>query len=161
MTKWKPRAWRGRQKFLDRFMIFLLIFTGYWIVYWQLFIRAAAYMSAYVNPKHQDQNYCWRQGHMVVITLTVAINLLTQRLHAFTAIILGTLITSLAWLILIVWGTVPGVVVTLIAVALGEITQSPRYYEYISRLGALRTAGDVHGLCLSAAGDWVAGRWTL
>ncbi len=134
-----------------RFMIFLLIFTGYWIVYWQLFITLPLYIHAYVNP-NANTELLLATGPLVVITLTVAINLLTQRLHAFTAIILGTLITSLAWLILIVWGTVPGVVVTLIAVALGEITQSPRYYEYISRLAPSGQQGTYMGFAFLPLG---------
>jgi len=116
-----------------RFMIFLVIFTGYWIVYWQLFITLPLYIHAYVSAS-ADTELLLAIGPLVVITLTIAINLLTQRMHAMTAIIVGTLITSLAWVVMIVWGTVPGVVITLIGVALGEITQSPRYYEYISRL---------------------------
>ena len=116
-----------------RFMLFLVIFTGYWIVYWQLFITLPLYIHAYVDPRANTE-LLLATGPLVVITLTLAINLLTQRLHAFNAIIIGTLITSLAWIILILRPTVVGVVITLIAVALGEITQSPRYYEYISRL---------------------------
>src|SRR5581483_8201084 len=118
-----------------RFMAFLLIFTGYWIVYWQLFLTLPLYVHAYVNV-NADTELLLATGPLVVITLTIAINILTQRMHALSAIIVGTLITSLAWTILIFWPTVTGVVVTLVVVALGEITQSPRYYEYISRLAA-------------------------
>ena len=34
-----------------RFMLFLLIFTGYWIVFWQEFIALPLYISAYIDPK--------------------------------------------------------------------------------------------------------------
>src|SRR6202023_2601445 len=61
-------------------------------------------------------------------------SLRSQRMPAFTAITLGTLISGLAWILLIVHPTVPMAIATLITVALGEITQSPRYYEYVSRL---------------------------
>ncbi len=33
-----------------RFMIFLLIFTGYWIVFWQEFIALPLYISTYIDP---------------------------------------------------------------------------------------------------------------
>ena len=36
-----------------RFMLFLLIFTGYWIVYWQEFITLPLYVHDYINP-HTD-----------------------------------------------------------------------------------------------------------
>jgi dipeptide/tripeptide permease len=134
-----------------RFMLFLVIFTGYWIVYWQLFITLPLYIHAYVDARANTE-LLLATGPLVVITLTVAINLLTQRLHAFNAIILGTLITSLAWIILILKPTVVGVVVTLIAVALGEITQSPRYYEYISRLAPSGQQGTYMGFAFLPLG---------
>jgi proton-dependent oligopeptide transporter, POT family len=134
-----------------RFMLFLVIFTGYWIVYWQLFITLPLYIHAYVDPRANTE-LLLATGPLVVITLTVAINLLTQRLHAFNAIIIGTLITSLAWVILILRPTVVGVVITLIAVALGEITQSPRYYEYISRLAPSGQQGTYMGFAFLPLG---------
>ena len=33
-----------------RFMLFLLIFTGYWVVFWQEFIALPLYISAYIDP---------------------------------------------------------------------------------------------------------------
>ena len=134
-----------------RFMLFLLIFTGYWIVYWQEFITLPLYIHDYINPR-TDTELLLVTGPLVVISLTVAINLLTQKIHAFTAIILGTLITSLAWIILILRPTVTGVVLTLIAVALGEITQSPRYYEYISRLAPSGQQGTYMGFAFLPLG---------
>jgi len=134
-----------------RFMLFLVIFTGYWIVYWQLFITLPLYIHAYVDPRANTE-LLLATGPLVVITLTVAINLLTQKLHAFNAIIIGTLITSLAWIILILRPTVVGVVITLIAVALGEITQSPRYYEYISRLAPSGQQGTYMGFAFLPLG---------
>ena len=74
------------------------------------------------------------------------------RCMRWTAIIVGTLVTSLAWVILIFWPTVPGVVVTLVAVALGEITQSPRYYEYISRLAPSGQQGTYMGFAFLPLG---------
>jgi dipeptide/tripeptide permease len=134
-----------------RFMIFLLIFTGYWIVYWQEFITLPLYVHDYVNPR-ADTELLLITGPLVVISLTLAINLLTQRIHSFTAIILGTLITALAWLILIARPTVTGVILTLVAVALGEITQSPRYYEYISRLAPSGQQGTYMGFAFLPLG---------
>ena len=134
-----------------RFMVFLLIFTGYWIVYWQLFLTLPLYVHAYVSAR-ADTELLLATGPLVVITLTIAINLLTERMHALSAIIVGTLLTSLSWIILIVWPTVPGVVVTLIVLALGEITQSPRYYEYISRLAPSGQQGTYMGFAFLPLG---------
>src|SRR5437773_9303142 len=116
-----------------RFMLFLLIFSGYWIVYWQEFIILPLYIHDYINP-HTDTELILLTGPLTVISLQMVVSFLTQRIPALRAIALGTPLTSLAWIILIVHPTVPMAVLTLFTVSLGEITQSPRYYEYISRL---------------------------
>ena len=134
-----------------RFMLFLLIFTGYWIVYWQEFITLPLYVHAYIDP-NADTELLLVTGPLVVIAFTLALNLLTQKVRAFTAITAGTLITSLAWIILILNPSVTGVILTLIAVAIGEITQSPRYYEYISRLAPSGQQGTYMGFAFLPLG---------
>jgi len=57
-----------------------------------------------------------------------------RKVPAFTAIIIGVLLSSLNWLILTLGAGTPYIVATLIVLALGEVTQAPRYYEYMSRL---------------------------
>jgi POT family proton-dependent oligopeptide transporter len=134
-----------------RFMLFLVIFTGYWIVYWQEFITLPLYVHDYINP-HTDTERLLVTGPLIVIALTVAVNILTQKIPAFSAVILGTLMTALAWIILILQPTVLGVILTLVAVALGEITQSPRYYEYISRLAPSGQQGTYMGFAFLPLG---------
>jgi POT family proton-dependent oligopeptide transporter len=145
-----------------RFMLFLLIFTGYWIVYWQEFITLPLYVVKYINPD-ADTELLLASGPITVISLTVLINVLMQKLPAMRAIALGTLISGLAWLFLIFFPSVPMVVVTLVAVALGEIIQSPRYYEYISRLAPSGQQGTYMGFAFlpigigSLIGGWFGG----
>jgi dipeptide/tripeptide permease len=134
-----------------RFMLFLVIFTGYWIVYWQEFITLPLYVHDYVSST-ADTELLLVTGPLVVIALTMAINIMTRKIKALNAIIAGTLITSLAWIILIVYPTVTGVILTLIVVALGEITQAPRYYEYISRLAPSGQQGTYMGFAFLPLG---------
>ena len=116
-----------------RFMLFLLIFTGYWIVFWQEFIALPLYISSYIDPK-ADTELILVTDPLVVICFTMLIGMLTKRLHAFHAIVLGTLISSVAWILMIVHPSVWMAVATLVVVATGEIIQQPRYYDYVSRL---------------------------
>ncbi len=143
-----------------RFMLFLLIFTGYWIVFWQEFITLPLYIHDYINP-NTDTERLLVTGPLIVIALTVAVNILTQKIPAFTAVIIGTLITALAWIFLILQPTVLGVILTLVAVALGEITQSPRYYEYISRLAPSGQQGTYMGFAFLplGIGSLIGGRF--
>src|SRR5215472_5380150 len=91
-------------------------------------------------------------GPLTVISLQMLVSLLTQRIPAFSAITLGTLISGLAWVILIAHPTVPMAVLTLFTVSLGEITQSPRYYEYISRLAPSGQQGTYMGFAFLPLG---------
>jgi proton-dependent oligopeptide transporter, POT family len=134
-----------------RFMLFLLIFTGYWIVFWQEFIALPLYISTYIDPK---ANTAWilMTDPLVVICFTMVIGFLTKKLHAFHAIVLGTLISSLAWILLIVHPSVWMAVATLVVVATGEIVQQPRYYDYVSRLAPPEQQGTYMGFAFLPLG---------
>jgi proton-dependent oligopeptide transporter, POT family len=145
-----------------RFMIFLLIFSGYWIVYWQEFIILPLYIHDYINPK-TDTELILVTGPLTVISLQMLVSILTQRIPAFTAITVGTLVSGLAWVILIIHPTVPMAILALFTVSLGEIMQSPRYYEYISRLAPSGQQGTYMGFAFlpigigSLIGGWFGG----
>src|ERR1700681_4517544 len=143
-----------------RFMLFLLIFSGYWVVYWQEFIILPLYVHDYVDPSANTEKML-ATGPIIVIALTVAISILSQKMPAFRAITLGTLISGLAWIILIVHPTVPMAILTLFAVSLGEITQSPRYYEYVSRLAPPGQQGTYMGFAFLpiGIGSLIAGKF--
>ncbi len=108
-----------------------------------------------------------------MIAFTVLISLATRKLRAFHAITLGTLVSSLAWLIVVLdrggrsmfhigqtqlWGVA---LIALGVLALGEIIQSPRYYEYISRLAPPGQQGTYMGFAFLpiGIGSIVAGKF--
>jgi proton-dependent oligopeptide transporter, POT family len=134
-----------------RFMLFLLIFSGYWIVYWQEFIILPLFVHDYIDPK-ADTEIMLITGPLLVIALTVLVNVATQKVAPFRAITLGTLISAVAWIFLIFHPTVLMAYVTLGVVALGEIIQSPRYYEYISRLAPSGQQGTYMGFAFLPIG---------
>ncbi|HZP64323.1 MAG TPA: MFS transporter [Terriglobales bacterium] len=145
-----------------RFMLFLLIFSGYWVVYWQEFIILPLYVHDYISSS-ADTELMLVTGPLTVIALQMLVSFATQKIPALRAITLGTLISALAWLLLIAHPTVPFVVLTLFAVSLGEITLSPRYYEYISRLAPPGQQGTYMGFAFlpigigSLIGGWFGG----
>ncbi len=146
-----------------RFMIFLLIFTGYWIVYWQQYITLPGYVHAYIDPTARVERILITDA-AAVIALTLLVNYLTRWIPAFRAIILGTLITSLSWLILAFHPTIFGCYVSIFVLAIGEIIHQPRYYEYISRLAPPGQQGTYMGFAFlplgigSLVGGWFGGR---
>ena len=98
-------------------------------------------------------------GPAIVIALTVAISVLTQKIPAFRAVLVGTLISMVAFAIIAVHPTVYAAYATLAVIALGELTQQPRYYDYISRLAPAGQQGTYMGFAFLplGIGAFVAG----
>jgi POT family proton-dependent oligopeptide transporter len=143
-----------------KFVLFLLIFSGYWIVFWQQYLSLPIYIHDYVNADANTEMILIADP-IIVITLTVAVNALTRKISSFRAIILGTLITAVGWLALAAHPGVWTAVVALMIVALGEIIQSPRYYEYISRLAPPGQQGTYMGFAFLpiGIGSLIGGRF--
>jgi proton-dependent oligopeptide transporter, POT family len=145
-----------------RFMLFLVIFSGYYVAFWQQFIILPLYIHDYVNPNTNTEMLLMTDA-LTVIALQMVASLLTQKLPSFRGITLGTLISGLAWILLSVHPSVPMAVATLVVVAMGEITQQPRYYEYISRLAPSGQQGTYMGFAFmpigigSLVGGWLGG----
>ncbi len=146
-----------------KFLIFLFIFSGYWVVFWQQYTMLPEYLHSYVNANADVELILITDG-AVVICFTLLVNWLTVKVPAFRAIILGTVVTSLGWLLVAFRPTVRGAVLSLVFIALGEIIQSPRYYEYISRLAPTGQQGTYMGFAFlpiglgSLAGGWFGGQ---
>ena len=146
-----------------KFMLFLLIFTGYWIVFWQQWIVMPVFLHQYVN-KDIDVERILMTDSLIVITCTILLNFLTKKIAAFTAIIVGTLITGLSWVILALHPTMWGAVAAIAVLAIGEIIHQPRYYEYVSRLAPEGQQGTYMGFAFlplgigSLVGGWFGGK---
>ena len=147
---------------ISRFMWFLVIFTGYWVVFWQQYISLPGYIHKFINPQADVELILVTDG-LTVISLTLAVNLLTRKIPPFQAVILGTVITSLSWVIVALRPTIWGAVLSLFVLALGEITQQPPYYDYISRLAPPGQQGTYMGFAFlpigigSLIGGWFGG----
>jgi dipeptide/tripeptide permease len=146
-----------------KFILFLLIFTGYWIVFWQQYTSLPGYIHSYIDPAAHVERILITDA-AVVICFTLAWNYVIRKIPPFHAVILGTLISSLSWLIVAFWPTVWGAVLSLIVLALGEITQAPRYYEYIAKLAPAEQQGTYMGFAFlpigigSLIGGWFGGK---
>ncbi len=146
-----------------KFMLFLLIFTGYWIVFWQQYISLPGYIQGYIDA-HADVEIILITDGLAVICFTLLVNYLLRGIPAFHAVILGTLVSSVSWLIIAYRPTIPGAVFSILVLALGEIIQQPRYYEYISRLAPPGQQGTYMGFAFlpigigSLIGGWFGGR---
>jgi proton-dependent oligopeptide transporter, POT family len=164
----KPSVGETLRNFLTvmrnpKFMIFLAIFTGYWIVFWQQWIVMPVYLHEYVN-KDIDVELVLVTDSILVITCTILVNHVLRNVAAFSAIVLGTLVTSLCWLVLVWRPSMWGAVAAIVVLAIGEMIQQPRYYEYISRLAPPGQQGTYMGFAFlplgigSLVGGWFGGK---
>lgn len=116
-----------------RFVLFLLIFSSYYVVFWQEFISAPLFLRGYVNP-NANVDLVLSVDALTVICFQILVSYATRKIPTFSAMTLGLVISSLSWLILVFLPTMAGLILALIVLAFGEMIQSARYYEYISRL---------------------------
>jgi POT family proton-dependent oligopeptide transporter len=150
-----------------RFMSFLIIFSGFYIVFWQQWVAMPLFLQD-VNPS-ANADLLLSVDPATVVLLTVPVGILLRKAPAFPTIIAGVLIASLSWLILTTGGSTIHVILTLFVLAMGELILSPKYYDYVSRLApAGQTAtfmgfsfmpvavGDLVG---SPLGGWLAQRY--
>jgi dipeptide/tripeptide permease len=145
-----------------RFMLFLLIFTGYWVVFWQQFTSLPGYIHKFIDPNARVERIL-SIDPAVVICFTLLWNHLIRKIPPLRAVILGTLISGLSWLILAFWSSYWGAVLSIFVLALGEITQAPKYYEYIAKLAPAEQQGTYMGFAFlpigigSLVGGWFGG----
>jgi len=147
---------------ISRFMWFLVLYTGYWVVFWQQYISLPGYIHNYVSGTADVEKILVTDG-AVVIVFTVLINLATRKISPLGSIIFGIIISSLAWLVLAWQPSVIGAVASIVVLALGEIIQSPRYYEYVGKLAPREQQGTYMGFAFmpigigSLIGGWFGG----
>ena len=117
-----------------KFMIFLLIYSLYWIIFWQEFIIVPYYITDYISrdaPYEIVQSWA---GAGAIILFQIPLNRLTKNLPTRTAIRWGSRSPALIWVIIGISPSIPTIAAGIVAFAIGEMIQAPRYYEYISEI---------------------------
>ena len=142
-----------------RFVAFLLISSGFYIMFWQIWITMPIFMRTYVDA-NADTDRILSIEAITVICFQIAVTYLTRNMAAVRAIALGFLISGLSWIFLAVHPSMHALAALLVVLALGEVTQASRYYEYISRLAPDGQQGLYMGYAFLpiAIGYFVAGQ---
>jgi dipeptide/tripeptide permease len=150
-----------------RFMSFLVIFSGFWIMFWQIFYSFPFYVRDIL--KFERFEILESVDAWTIILLSVPATALAQRLKPIQAMTLGFLIASLSWLLIAasttVWAAVAGVALF----AVGEAIQAPRFYDYVGRLAPREQIGIFMGFAFlpiaigaligGKLGGWLAERY--
>jgi proton-dependent oligopeptide transporter, POT family len=123
-----------------RYVAFLLITSGFYIVYWQIFVSAPNFLVTYVDRRANVDLMLSVEG-LTIIAFQILITYLTRKMPPIQAIAIGFLVAGLSFALLAIHPSVWIFPVMLVVLALGEITQASRYYEYCSLLAPPGQAG--------------------
>ncbi len=140
-----------------RFMSFLIIFSGFWIMFWQIYYLLPFYSTDVLH--YEKFEVLETVDAIAIIFLTVPMAALVKTWKPITAMTLGFVFATLSWVII---GSIPTVTATVIGIvlfALGESTQAPRFYEYVSTLAPKNQLGTFMGFSFLpvAIGSFAAG----
>lgn len=140
-----------------KFMIFLLIFSLYWIMFWQIYIVVPYYITDYIS-KDAPFEIIQSMGAWGIIVLQLVVNRLTKHIPTRSAIVVGFATSSVSWLLIALHPTLWVIIGSMIVWSIGEMTQAPRYYEYISGLAPKGQQGLFQGYgFLPIAIAWMVG----
>ena len=140
-----------------RFIIFLVIYSGFWLMFWQIFYLVPQYGITVLN--FQEFELLEAVDAICIIFLTVPMAFIVKKWKPISAMTLGFIFASFSWILM---GAIPTVQATMIAIglyALGEATQAPRFYEYVASLAPKGQIGTFMGFAFLpvAIGSFSAG----
>jgi len=141
-----------------KFILFLVIFSGFWIMFWQIFYLLPFYTTDIL--KYSRFEIIETVDAWGVIIFTIPMTALVKKWKPFTAMIIGFVIASVAWIFVGVGTTILLTVIGIGIYAMGEATQAPRFYEYVSSLAPKDQIGTFMGFAFLpvAIGSFSAGK---
>jgi POT family proton-dependent oligopeptide transporter len=145
-----------------RFVLFMLIFSGYWITFYAFWVVMPEYIHKYVAPAlpGADIGRLLAIDALMIIFFQILVNHLTRKVAPFRAMIFGAVLAALSMVTISLYSSVWMAAAALVVFSIGEMTQAPRYYEYISRLAPEGQQGVFMGYAFLpiALGYFVAGQ---
>jgi dipeptide/tripeptide permease len=140
-----------------RFILFLVIFSGFWAMFWQVFYSLPFYVRDVLKfPRFELIETVNAWG---IIFMTVPATALARKLRPIRAMTLGFALATASWFIMGSFPTLAMTIVAIIVFAMGEATQAPRYYEYVADLAPKEQVGTYMGFAFLpiAIGTFAAG----
>jgi proton-dependent oligopeptide transporter, POT family len=140
-----------------RFMAFLVIFSGFWVMFWQIFYSLPFYVRDVLHyPRFEviETVDAW-----TIIFVTVPAAALARKLRPILAMSLGFALATASWFVMGTFPTIAATVGAIMLFAVGESIQAPRYYEYVAELAPRDQVGTYMGFAFLpvAIGTFVAG----
>jgi proton-dependent oligopeptide transporter, POT family len=145
-----------------RFALFLLIFSGYWVTFYAFFVVMPLYIHRFVAPAMSAASIgrLLAIDAVIIILFQVLVSYLTRGVAAFAAMIAGVVLASLSMFTMSLHRSVWMAAAALVVFSVGEMTQAPRFYEYVSRLAPAGQQGVFMGYAFLpvALGYFISGQ---
>jgi dipeptide/tripeptide permease len=140
-----------------RFVGFLVIFSGFWAMFWHIFYALPFYVRDVLHfGKFEiiETVDAW-----TIILVTVPMTALAKKLSPLVAMTTGFLLASASWFVMGAFPTLTMTIVAIAVFAIGEATQAPRFYEYVADLAPKEQIGIYMGYAFLpvAIGTFVSG----
>ena len=126
-----------------RFIGFLVIFSGFWVMFWQVYDLFPFYVRDVLKVPRFE--LIGSLEAFSVIFLTVPVAALMKKVRAVPQMTVGLAVGSCSWLVLVFWQTWQAAALAMFLLALGEVMQAPRYYEYVADLAPKDQVGTFMG----------------
>jgi len=126
-----------------RFISFLVIFSGFWIMFWQIFYSFPFYVIEVL--KFERFELLETVDAWTIILVGIPMTALVKKWRPITAMTLGFALASFSWLIIAGSQTIAAAIIGVAIFAFGEATQAPRFYEYVSALAPKEQVGTFMG----------------
>ncbi len=140
-----------------KFMTFLIIFSGFWMMFWQIFYSFPFYVKDVLH--YEAFEFLETVDAWTIILLTIPVAALVKKWKPIIAMIAGITIASLSWIIIGAGASITFSIIGVAFFALGEAMQAPRFYEYVSSLAPKGQVGTFMGFAFLpiAIGSFTAG----
>lgn len=136
-----------------RFVIMIVIYSGFWIMYFQMFDSVLWYFKAFMNMEviniHinnflgffvQNPNWMFDTEHITVVNagaiilLQLLVSALTRRSKALPTMVFGVLLGSAGMLLLAIFTNPWIFILGLFIFSIGEMTAHPKFIAYIGEI---------------------------
>jgi dipeptide/tripeptide permease len=140
-----------------RFMLFLVIFSGFWLMFWHIFYTLPFYVKNYLHYSRFE--IIETVDAWAIIALTIPATVVARRLPPLPALVLGLAFATLCWFVMGLMPTMTWTIAAIVLFAVGESLQAPRFYEYVSRLAPPEQVGTYMGFAFLpvAIGTFLSG----
>jgi MFS family permease len=140
-----------------KFVSFLVIFSGFWAMFWHIFYALPFYVRDILH--FEKFEIIETVDAWTIILVTVPMAALAKKLSPLTAMISGFVLATASWFVMGAFPTLTMTIAAIVVFAIGEATQAPRYYEYVADLAPKEQVGTYMGFAFLpvAIGTFVAG----